>query len=341
MTHVVTSAVPPGAAEELATRLTKALRSDVAVVDWKDGPTPGGLLVLAPHELADDERRAALAAVDYSWVHVTSAGVDFAGLADVGPGTLLTRSWRCYAAPLAEYAMHAILMHEWAGAAPWALAAPAVSGHTAPVPESAVPDPGVGLWGCAVGIVGWGEVGRRLAVALTALGASVRVLSRTHRVSDDPRVRHTTQLDDVLDVDHLVLALPLGEDSRGILDREALGRARPGLHLVNVSRGELVDTGALLEHCDAGRLHATLDVTSPEPLPNDHPLRVVPTVRLSPHVAWRSRESAWAYVDDLVAVWQALARHEPVPGVVSGQVDRARALTTGGVLVPTSGGHGG
>ncbi|WP_246036514.1 hypothetical protein [Cellulomonas telluris] len=112
MTHVITSAVPPGAADELAARLTKALRSDVAVVDWKDGPTPGGLLVLAPHELADDERRAALASVDYSWVHVTSAGVDFAGLADVGPGTLLTRSWRCYAAPLAEYAMHAILTHE-------------------------------------------------------------------------------------------------------------------------------------------------------------------------------------------------------------------------------------
>jgi phosphoglycerate dehydrogenase-like enzyme len=102
-------------------------------------------------------------------------------------------------------------------------------------------------------------------------------------------VIHTTRLDDVLDVDHLLVALPPTPATHGLLDRDALTRARPGLHLVNVSRTQIVDQAALQELCPAGRLSATLDVTEPELLPADHPLRHLPGGRVSDPVAWRSR----------------------------------------------------
>lgn len=286
---------------------------------------------MAPHELSAARRASVLRSARWSWVHLTSAGADFIDLADWPADTLLTRSWRCYAAPLAEYALHAVLTHERRRGAPWqerdTRSAPARDAP--PVQAGASTGGGAGLWGAEVTVAGWGAVGQRLAAVLDSLGASVTVLRR----SPEPggRFRQTTDLGRALDADHLVVALPLTAGTRHLFDRVALGRARPGLHLVNISRAAIVDQEALTELCARGQLFATLDVTDPEPLPDGPPLRRLPTVRLSPHVAWRSRDSDAAFADDFAAIREALTDPDaPVPGVVPPTRDaHARATVRG------------
>ncbi|WP_202929980.1 NAD(P)-dependent oxidoreductase [Streptomyces sp. TR1341] len=278
---------------------------------WREAPERDGVLLMAPHELSAGRRAEVLRSARWSWVHLTSAGVDFIDLAEWPADTLLTRSWRCYAAPLAEYALHAVLTHEWRRGTPWqerdTRSAPAPDAP--PVPAGASTGGGTGLWGAEVTVAGWGAVGQRLATVLDALGARVTVLRRSPEPGSP--FRQTSDLGRALDADHLVVALPLTAGTRHLFDRAALGRARPGLHLVNVSRAAIVDQDALTELCAAGRLFATLDVTDPEPLPTGHPLRSLPTVRLSPHVAWRSRDSDAAFADDFATIWAALADPDP------------------------------
>jgi phosphoglycerate dehydrogenase-like enzyme len=82
--------------------------------------------------------------------------------------------------------------------------------------------------------------------------------------------------------DVIVIAVPLDDSTRGLVDAEFLARMRNGALLVNVARGPIVDTAAML--AEAGRLSFALDVTDPEPLPSDHPLWRAPGVLISPHV---------------------------------------------------------
>ncbi|CAL2070382.1 MULTISPECIES: NAD(P)-dependent oxidoreductase [Streptomyces] len=278
---------------------------------WREAPERDGVLLMAPHELSAGRRAEVLRSARWSWVHLTSAGADFIDLAEWPADTLLTRSWRCYAAPLAEYALHAVLTHEWRRGTPWqerdTRSAPAPDAP--PVPAGASTGGGTGLWGAEVTVAGWGAVGQRLATVLDALGARVTVLRRSPEPGSS--FRQTSDLGRALDADHLVVALPLTAGTRHLFDRAALGGARPGLHLVNVSRAAIVDQDALTELCAAGRLFATLDVTDPEPLPTGHPLRSLPTVRLSPHVAWRSRDSDAAFADDFATIWATLADPDP------------------------------
>ena len=84
--------------------------------------------------------------------------------------------------------------------------------------------------------------------------------------------------------DVVVLTVPLTEQTRGMVDAEFLSRMRDGALLVNVARGPVVDTDALVAELRAGRLSAALDVTDPEPPPPDHPLWSAPGVLMSPHV---------------------------------------------------------
>jgi hypothetical protein len=81
----------------------------------------------------------------------------------------------------------------------------------------------------------------------------------------------------------VVLAAPASAETRHVVNRQTLAAAKPGLHLINLARGTLVDQQALLQALDSGRLAlASLDVTEPEPLPPGHPLYRHPKVRLSP-----------------------------------------------------------
>jgi phosphoglycerate dehydrogenase-like enzyme len=88
--------------------------------------------------------------------------------------------------------------------------------------------------------------------------------------------------------DVVILTVPLTSETRGMVGKEFLASMHDRALLVNVARGGIVETDALLAEVTTGRLRAALDVTDPEPLPPDHPLWRAPGVLISPHVGGAS-----------------------------------------------------
>ena len=137
-------------------------------------------------------------------------------------------------------------------------------------------------------VVGAGSIGRALIAMLRPLGAEAIAVTRRGRPVDG--ARETVATDQLADVwpraDVVVLCAPATAETRHLVDERALA-AMPGhAWLVNVGRGTLVDTGALVRALDAGAIAgAALDVVDPEPLPDDHPLWTHPRALITPHVA--------------------------------------------------------
>ena len=99
--------------------------------------------------------------------------------------------------------------------------------------------------------------------------------------------------------DVVVLVVPLTDQTRGLVDADFLAATKPGALLVNVARGAVVDTDALVTALRAGRIHAAVDVTDPEPLPEGHPLWDAPNLLISPHVGGSS-SAMWPRAHRLV-----------------------------------------
>ena len=134
---------------------------------------------------------------------------------------------------------------------------------------------------CRVGIVGFGSVGRRIKENLS--GFAVEVIAFTRSGSNDSKMM--SQLDAELPhLDVVILSMPLNEESRGLFDARKLALMKDGAVLVNVARGRIVDTDALVAELNSGRILAALDVTDPEPLPEGHPLWKAKGLLISPHV---------------------------------------------------------
>ena len=138
------------------------------------------------------------------------------------------------------------------------------------------------LAGRSVGLVGYGDIARRLEPVLVALGATVVHHARR---ADRPGWRPLDEL--LATVDVVSLHLPLTGETEGLLGRRRLGLLRPGAVLVNTARGGVVDQAALVEALASGRLAAAgLDVFAREPLDRSDPLLGLENVVLMPHVAW-------------------------------------------------------
>ncbi|MCF6522397.1 2-hydroxyacid dehydrogenase [Streptomyces sp. JJ36] len=135
-------------------------------------------------------------------------------------------------------------------------------------------------------IVGYGAIGGAVEDRLLPFEvAEVLRVARTAREADRGPVHGLGALPELLPrADVVILCTPLTEQTRGLADAEFLSRMRDGGLLVNVARGGVVDTEALLAEVATGRLRAALDVTDPEPLPPGHPLWRAPGVLISPHV---------------------------------------------------------
>ena len=135
-------------------------------------------------------------------------------------------------------------------------------------------------------IVGYGSIGAAIEDRLIPFEcARVARVSRSARTTERGEVRPLSELPALLPgADVVILATPLTERTKGLADAGFLARMKDGALLVNVARGPVVDTGALLEEVESGRLRAALDVTDPEPLPSGHPLWHAPGVLISPHV---------------------------------------------------------
>ncbi|MEW1956141.1 2-hydroxyacid dehydrogenase [Kineococcus sp. NPDC059986] len=138
-------------------------------------------------------------------------------------------------------------------------------------------------------VLGWGGVGRAVADRLAPFECSVTAVGTRARVQDGVPVHAVEELPDLLPAhDVVVLACPLTDRTRGLVGREFLAALPDGALVVNVARGPVVDTAALVAELRAGRLCAALDVTDPEPLPADHELWSLPGVVVTPHVGGNS-----------------------------------------------------
>jgi phosphoglycerate dehydrogenase-like enzyme len=141
--------------------------------------------------------------------------------------------------------------------------------------------PRASLYEKTVVVVGAGSIGTVTCERLRVFGARVVPVARTARDG----VHGVDELPELLPAaDVVVLTLALTDETRGLVDAAFLARMKDGALLVNVSRGAVVDTDALLAELDAGRLRAALDVTEPEPLPEGHALWAAPGVLITPHV---------------------------------------------------------
>ncbi|WP_078940799.1 2-hydroxyacid dehydrogenase [Streptomyces cellulosae] len=135
-------------------------------------------------------------------------------------------------------------------------------------------------------IVGYGSIGSAIEDRLVPFEvARVARVARSARTTARGPVHPLTDLHALLpDADVVVLVTPLTETTRHLVNADFLARMKDGALLVNVARGPIVDTKALLAELESGRLTAALDVTDPEPLPPGHPLWQAPGVLISPHV---------------------------------------------------------
>ncbi|GGP60993.1 2-hydroxyacid dehydrogenase [Streptomyces melanogenes] len=135
-------------------------------------------------------------------------------------------------------------------------------------------------------IVGYGSIGAAIEDRLAPFEcARVARVARSWRTTARGPVHPLTELPTLLpEADVVVLSTPLTEQTKGLAGAEFLGRMKDGALLVNVARGPVVDTKALLAELESGRIRAALDVTDPEPLPAGHPLWHAPNVLISPHV---------------------------------------------------------
>ncbi len=130
-------------------------------------------------------------------------------------------------------------------------------------------------------IIGAGGVGQAIAQRLIPFEVEVTLVAQSQR----PGVVGISELPDLLpSADIVVLAVPLNAKTTGLVDDSFLSQMREGSLLVNVARGGVVDTEALMRHAQQGRIRAAMDVTDPEPLPPEHPLWRIPGVLISPHV---------------------------------------------------------
>jgi phosphoglycerate dehydrogenase-like enzyme len=136
-----------------------------------------------------------------------------------------------------------------------------------------------------IGIVGFGSIGSTIARMLS--GFSVEIVAFTQSGRDNTIA--ITDLDKHLpSLDVVILILPLTKESKHLFDARRLALMKDGALLVNVARGPIVDTDALVKELNSGRIIAGLDVTDPEPLPKGHPLWSAKGVLISPHVGGNS-----------------------------------------------------
>ncbi len=299
---VLTADGTPPPANEAALRaladVTVVTREDLAAaLAGGGGQRPAEVLLLWDF-FSDALADAWHAASGLRWVHVAAAGVDamlFPALRD--SPVRLTNAHGVFDRPIAEFVLAAVLAqdkqlhrsgdlqraHRWVHRE-----LRRTQGSTALV-------------------LGTGGIGRATARLLRAVGMDVRGAGRTAR-AEDPDFGTVVAADELAAhvgwADHLVLAAPLTERTRGVVGPDVLAAMAPHAHLVNVGRGALVDEDALRDALRAGRpAAATLDVFDTEPLPPEHPFWEMDTVHVSAHmcgdvVGWRD-ELAAQFEDNL------------------------------------------
>jgi phosphoglycerate dehydrogenase-like enzyme len=227
-------------------------------------------------------RRILAAAPRLRWLHTPSAGVDGLLIPEViERKIMLTNSAGAHAIPIAEFVLLGILSH-----------AKRASDLSALKPEQAWEQGRTlhlgELYEKTLLILGLGHIGQEIARRAAAFG--MRVIGSRRRPAPIPGVERVVGEDAwralLPEADYLVIATPLTSATRGMLDAAALAQLRPSAYVINIARGEIIDTAALVAALEQGQLSgAALDVLPEEPLPPAHPLWHTPNVWITPHIS--------------------------------------------------------
>jgi phosphoglycerate dehydrogenase-like enzyme len=245
-----------------------------------DADVAGEVLVTSPIStptLAEALRRGV------RWVHLIGTGVDRFPLELIAPDVTLSCSRGASAVAIAEWSITMMLAFEKRLPEPWL---------REPPPRWFQADLGT-LYGKTLAIVGLGGIGERAAALAQPFDMRVKALRRSLRPADTHGVEVVATLPEVLDgADHVLIAAPLTSETRHMINAESIGWMKPGVHLVNIARGGLIDHDALRSALDSGHVaRASLDTVDPEPLPDGHWLYSHPGVRLSAHISWSIPEA--------------------------------------------------
>ena len=150
---------------------------------------------------------------------------------------------------------------------------------------------------------------------------NVKMLRVARSARTAPAVHAVSELDQLLpQAEVVVLILPATAESRGLIGEHQLGLMHQGALLVNSARGPIVDTDALVEALNTGRIRAALDVTDPEPLPEGHPLWSCPNLLITPHVAASSPQFAVRGLRTAADELRRYMKGEPLQNVVQAAI---------------------
>jgi phosphoglycerate dehydrogenase-like enzyme len=171
------------------------------------------------------------------------------------------------------------------------------------------------LTGKVVLLVGYGAIGKEIERMLAPFDVRMSRVARSART--DPEVHAVSELDELLPLAEIViLILPSTAESRGLIGRRQLALLRQGALLVNAARGPIVNTDALVEALNSGRIRAALDVTDPEPLPEEHPLWRCPNLLLTPHIGGSTPQFAPRSLRTVADELRRYMKGEPLKNVV-------------------------
>jgi len=309
--------LPDRIAEAVEPRIAAAV-PDCAIVHVDQKGAPDGDLadaeVLLRWWMSEEALGRILAtAPKLRWLHTPSAGVDHVLLPEVlARDIIVTNSSGSNAIPIAEFVLMLML------------------GHAKRVRELAVLTP-ENAWEQAPKlrldeiyertalIIGLGHIGQEIARRAVAFG--MRVLGSRRHPRPTPNVERVVGADgwrDLLpEADYVVIAAPLTNATRGMFDAAAFARMKRDAYFINIARGEIVETEALIAALRDGRIAgAALDALPQEPLPPDHPLWSAPNVWITPHICWSSPRMRDRVIDIFLENLRRYRAGEPLINVV-------------------------
>ncbi|QEO14258.1 2-hydroxyacid dehydrogenase [Agromyces intestinalis] len=270
----------PGATLRDAVLALGPLPEGVELVLWDlDSPAPADAIdLVVPPYMGASPKLAALQGVRTRLVQSQSIGYDDVP-EHLPPGQVFANAASVHETSTAELTL-ALVLAAQRGIPGFVRAAE--QGRWAPIRAASLADRRVLL-------VGYGGVGRAIEARLEPFEVEVTRVASRARDDEHGRIHGIDELPSLLpEAEIVIVGVPLTDATTGLVDAEFLAALPDGALVVNIARGRVADTDAILAEAASGRLRFALDVTDPEPLPEHHPLFGLPNVLISPHVGGAS-----------------------------------------------------
>ncbi|SFR68532.1 Phosphoglycerate dehydrogenase [Agromyces sp. CF514] len=276
MTDRLLVSLPDAALRDAIGQLPEGV--DVVLWDLADPAPAAHLDLVVPPYMGSAERLGALGGVSTRLVQSQSIGYDDVEAA-LPPGHVYANAASVHETSTAELTL-ALVLAAQRGIADFVRAAG--EGRWAPAMHTSLADRRVLL-------VGYGGVGQAIEARLLPFEVELTRVASRPRDDERGRVHGIDELPDLLPLAEIVIVgVPLTEATTGLVDAAFLSALPDGALVVNIARGKVADTDAILSEAASGRLRFALDVTDPEPLPAGHALFALPNVLVSPHVGGAS-----------------------------------------------------